>query len=610
MKRILSAVLLLLLVRPAFAADKWVSVHSRHFLLAGNASESEIRRVGRYFEEFRGVLASLFPKIELVSAPATIVVLKTEDLFKPAYQPGDDTNYIVVTKSAAPPALLHEYVHLLTRFAAGNLPLWVSEGLAEYYSTFEAGGRENEFAVGRAIGPHISVLNGNQLIPLGDLFDLDHTSSFYDEKTKQGLLYAESWALVHYLLGSEGKRRPQFVQFLSQLGGDKLADETFHLTFQADLSTIDKELRDYLRARATWPVAKVASREGLQVERSMTSNQLSEAQAEYYMGDLLFHTNRLPEAETHLKNAISLDAKLWAAHASLGMVYMRQKKYQEAVDLLTKAAEADSRNALVNYQYASSLQRVDDEGLPVTTVSASSATRYDDIRAHLKKSIDLDPRFVEAYALLSTANLSAGEHLDEAELLLQKAIAIAPGRHDLVLLLAQIMLREDKTAQARTLLTNISRNSDDPDARGRAGSILDQLNSRRSTFTEIPSEPARPVETPTNNTPAPPRAPNQRETIIEAVTPIGPSVEGEKVSGMLILLDCTNGLLLRVRTDKGSMDFHTSTPDKIQFLSYTAEVTDNIKCGPRNPGSPVAITYRPNRGGPGEPLVVEFLEKK
>jgi hypothetical protein len=77
----------------------------------------------------------------------------------------------------------------------------------------------------------------------------------------------------------------------------------------------------------------------------------------------------------------------------------------------------------------------------------------------------------------------------------------------------------------------------------------------------------------------------------------------------LINLDCSDGLTLRVRTDRNTIDLHSSNPDKIQFLSYTADVGDNIKCGPRNPGTPVNVSYRPASGG-GEPLVIEFLEKK
>jgi hypothetical protein len=76
-------------------------------------------------------------------------------------------------------------------------------------------------------------------------------------------------------------------------------------------------------------------------------------------------------------------------------------------------------------------------------------------------------------------------------------------------------------------------------------------------------------------------------------------------------MDCSNGLTLTIRTDRATVELHSSDPEKIQFLSYTADVTDgSVRCGARNPGSPVTVTYRPVTGGLGNPLVVEFIEKK
>ena len=73
MKRILTALLLCLLVQPAFAADKWLSIHSKNFLLVGNATEADIRKVGHFFEEFRGSFTNLFPKVQQSpSVPTTI----------------------------------------------------------------------------------------------------------------------------------------------------------------------------------------------------------------------------------------------------------------------------------------------------------------------------------------------------------------------------------------------------------------------------------------------------------------------------------------------------------------------------------------------------------
>ena len=56
-----------------FAADKWLSIQTKNFLLVGNAGESDIRRVGRTLEEFRSAVAMTFPKIARAKRGETVV---------------------------------------------------------------------------------------------------------------------------------------------------------------------------------------------------------------------------------------------------------------------------------------------------------------------------------------------------------------------------------------------------------------------------------------------------------------------------------------------------------------------------------------------------------
>jgi tetratricopeptide (TPR) repeat protein len=625
----LSCLSVFVLIQPLVAADKWISIRSKNFMLVGSASEAEIRRVGRTLEEFRSAMAMMFPKMDQPSSvQTTVLVFKNDESFapfkpqqngKPAnalafFQPGEDVNYIALTGAmASPNIVLHEYVHFLTRENLTGLPLWASEGLAECYSTFEVNGRGNEFTLGRVPERHLVTLSETGFMPFKKLFEVQQGSPEYNEASKQGIFYAESWALVHYLMfGAEGKRRSQFVQFLTALSKGDPFDDSFADAFQTDYGTLEDEVRNYLRKRSTWPTLKMTAKENLLIDvRSMNVATLTEAESEYYLGDLLLHMNRLGEAETHLIAASSKAPTLTAAQASLGVLRVRQKKYDEALAILKKAVESDSKNHMVNFYYGYTLERVDSD-----TAGAAGAVsdRYEAMRTYAKKAIELGPRFVEGYALLARANLSLGEHLDEAEATMKKALAIAPGRDDLHLLLAQTYLRGNRIQDARGVLMNLERVTSDPDTRRRTTSLLDQTE-QAFTFTEIKPEaavePLSPPATPAAPAPPLPPAPTIRtDTVLEALTPIGPAVEGEKVSGLLINLDCTKGLTLRVRTDSNTLDFHSPQPDKIQFLSYTADVTDNIKCGPRNPGTPVSITFQPVQGAPGTPLVVEFLEKK
>jgi tetratricopeptide (TPR) repeat protein len=626
------ALYLLSVSTPAFAADKWLSIQTKNFHLVGNAGESDIRKVGRTLEEFRSAVAISFPKMEQTSSvPTTILVFKNDESFKPYkplfkgqpsnllafFQPGEDVNYIAVTANLPSPGIvLHEYMHFLLRENIGGLPLWMSEGLAETYSTFELGGK-NEFTIGRPPDQHITTLSTpQQFIPVKRLLAVQDNSPEYNEESKQGMFYAESWAMVHYLvLGADARRRGQFTQLVSLLGTGMSFEDGFAEAFQTDYGTLEEEVREYIRKRSSWPTMKVATRDTIQVDvRAMKTTTLSEAESEFYLGDLLLHLNRLSDAEPHLTAALSKSPNLTAAQTSLAMLRIRQKRYDDALQLLKKSVAADSKNAIVNFYYAYVLDRMDADS--ATGTADSVAERYATMRAYANKSIELAPRHVESYALLARIDLNSGENLEEAETLLKKALAIAPGRDDVRMLLAQTYLRTNRRDDARALLSVIERSATNPDIQRRATAMLDQTE-KTASFAEITGLFDKEIKEQVEAVPAqprplaPPPTPTRQveETVLEALTPIGPAVEGEKIGGLLINLDCSNGLTLTVRTDRTTMRLHSSAPDKIQFLSYTADVTDNVKCGARNPGAPVTVTYRPGADGLGEPLVVEFLAK-
>jgi len=210
----LSSILVLFLIagNPVVAKDTWVSVRSRNFLLVGNAAEKDIRNVAIRLEQFREVYSRLFPAAKLDSAvPTTVVVFKSDKSFKPFkpgtnlagfFQAGQDVNYIALTtetSGAQDPfqVIFHEYTHLLVQNTVGDAPSWFNEGLAEYYSTFTMAD-DQKVELGRPIANHVFRLRDSKMLPLKTLFQVDQLSPYYNERDKQTIFYAQSWALVHY----------------------------------------------------------------------------------------------------------------------------------------------------------------------------------------------------------------------------------------------------------------------------------------------------------------------------------------------------------------------------------------------------------------------------
>lgn len=104
--------------------------------------------------------------------------------------------------------LRHEATHGFLHAAAPGLPLWLDEGLAEY---FEVGRCRRGLHRG-----HIDYLLGQQAVS-GWQPDLKRLEQIVDAKAMTQLDYAESWLWVHFLLESADDMSPVLTTYLADL---------------------------------------------------------------------------------------------------------------------------------------------------------------------------------------------------------------------------------------------------------------------------------------------------------------------------------------------------------------------------------------------------------
>ena len=69
---------------------------------------------------------------------------------------------------------------------------------------------------------------------------------------------------------------------------------------------------------------------------------------------------------------------------------------------------------------------------------------------HLRKAIEQMPGYGDSYNLLAILNLADTENLDSAIALVRKGISLAPHRKDFLLTLAQLQIRKEDFAGARS----------------------------------------------------------------------------------------------------------------------------------------------------------------
>ncbi|HEY6122471.1 MAG TPA: tetratricopeptide repeat protein, partial [Pyrinomonadaceae bacterium] len=460
---------------------------SRNFFLIGNASEKEVRQVGLKLEQFREVFTLLFKNINFSgTVPTTVVVFKSDSSYRPFkpnpnlagyFQPGPDVNYITLTTEVRGEqnpfnVIFHEYTHLLVNNTAGNAPTWFNEGLAEYYSTFSIS-NDQKIVLGNPIANHVLLLRENKMLPLKTLFQVDQKSPYYNERDKQSIFYAESWALVHYLiLGKDGQRAAQLGPFLKLIDSGIPTDQAFQQAFRIPFETIEKELRDYIQ-RNQYPIITGTLTKKVEFDNEIQAASISEAEALAYLGDLLLHGGNLAQADSYLQKALALDPKLALAYAALGMLRVRQGRIDEARQSLELAAAANSQNYLIHYYYAYAVSR---EGMSDTQlVTGYAPASIAKMRDELEKAIELRPDFAESYALLAFLNLVSGTQLDETIALLRHALTTSPGRNDLLLMLAQVYLRKEIYKPAHQILERLVQNANDTEMKQRAQAMLSEL---------------------------------------------------------------------------------------------------------------------------------------
>jgi Flp pilus assembly protein TadD len=411
------------------------------------------------------------------------------------------------------------------------------------------------------------------------------------------LFYAESWALVHYLsLGNQGKRQPQLLNFLKLLMSGTATDAAFQQAFQTDAATLEKELREYIQHGSFTPQQYYA-REQFEFADELSADKLSEAEWQYYLGNLAVHLGYV-NGEPYLEKAIALESSLAAAHAALGVAKMRAGKSAEAKRHLQNALELNAQNAFVPYYYALALfEEAVGEQKKVSDIPEMTAVA---MRGQLKRAIALDANFTEAYRLLAFVYLVRNENLDEAVTLLTRARTLQPGRAELGILLGQIYLRQNKYAEAQQALEPLAQNAADPAQREQAAALLAAVKRAAEQTARY----------------ALPTAPKAEAVSTKTFTPrpaLRKRFDGEKAEGKLIKMSCDKGLTIFVETAQKTWEFHAANPDRVQFVTLAQNAEEPINCGTLSPAPRVVVTYRYNTDAQarndGELIAVEFVNR-
>ena len=258
----------------AGAADpEWIRLQAPRFGVISQLNESDTRRWAVEFDQFIDALHQLYAVDELALPPLTIVLFKNPRDFEPYHIQtesgqadiagffGNMEAWSVIGLTGRPGSsdrtrhvIYHEAVHWFTSASDVEAPLWLQEGLAEVYSTFEVVGGKGRW--GMAAQENVDYLSYYGLMPIEELLRASQEQALHG----MDKYYPQAWAFVHYLMfGNLGAERPKLEAFLEQERKTNL-DAAFTNAFGQSYKDVTNELRKYLD-RGRYGIQEMAVRD-------------------------------------------------------------------------------------------------------------------------------------------------------------------------------------------------------------------------------------------------------------------------------------------------------------------------------------------------------------
>jgi len=239
--------------RAVAGAGPWLRIRSEHFEMYTNATESSARSILQHFELAHAIFEGLGASHDNSVSRPRIVAFASQSDFDPYqvkpfaaayYEPGENCLVMGPATLTDPGPALHEYAHLMAN-AAGliNLPPWLTEGLAEVYSTLRP--EPNGVLIGAAPRQRLKT---SEWIPLADLLAAGPTSPYYGTKATNEsatVLYEEGWALTHMLKFSP-PYAPGYSEVLRLISSGASSQQALKTVYRRSIDAIEADLQSYL----------------------------------------------------------------------------------------------------------------------------------------------------------------------------------------------------------------------------------------------------------------------------------------------------------------------------------------------------------------------------
>jgi tetratricopeptide (TPR) repeat protein len=458
--RVLPAAALLLCAPFAQAAPRpWIEVKSPRFTVVSDAGEKSAREVAWQFEQARAAYGRLWSWGRVRGGKPFLVLAARDEASLKALAPqywedkrngtvsasvsGPDRHYLALRLDTNPADdvratpyfnLYRVYVKSVLDSAFDRpLPLWLRVGLGEAYANTRV--RDKEVMVAMVVPWHINRLREGRRIPLPDLLAAGGRSPLL-AGNEIHLYYAQSWALVHYLLFAEkGALVPRLNRFVDLVQQGRAHDAALRESL-GDVAALDKGLDSYL-FQVALPYARVAVDVNVRSE-AFPVRTLGPAESAAVRAGFHVAMRRPREARALIDEAKATGPALAAGYEAEALLLDGEEADAAALAAYQKAAELGSSSFYTHYRMAQLLHR---------TAPPGDKEVFARIAKSLERSVDLNPEYASGHSYLAEVKSYLGDS-ERALVMARTALALEPGGSYHHSALANVLLDLGKPEEA------------------------------------------------------------------------------------------------------------------------------------------------------------------
>lgn len=381
----------------ASAKDRpWLSVSAPEFILYSDLSEKEAKAYAEEFAQYLAALRRYIPVNHRLLPPLSIVIFASERDFD-RYRPRDASGkrlevagFFSRRESWASIGLggaqmdeqvrrvvFHEGVHWFLSALEQTRPVWLEEGLAEVFSTFQLHKKKSEW--GHPIPHHVLLLGQTGLLPIEKLLFYPRELLFHGDSLHTGILYAQSWALIHFLtFGDNGLPPGAFTHYLKLSRTGIHPDKAFAQAFGGDYQSVDQKFSGYLKSGRYFKVGHAAP-----PGAEFSVGQVAVLERELALGKLALAGGLIALATEHAQKAVAAGPEDARGYGLLGQVKDEAGQSAAAQESYTAAAARNSTDGHVYFRLGKFLGEQ-----AAGKLTAPVARRVADL---LEKSLNLKP---------------------------------------------------------------------------------------------------------------------------------------------------------------------------------------------------------------------------